>query len=93
MKEFKISDYLGDEIENILESRMIPYYRRSNGTIKVELSGNQFRRIVARAQCEKRNEQENLPADTSYWIPKVESRLDMAFHYPEYTKLIDFNQK
>lgn len=93
MKEFKISDYLGDEIENILESRMIPYYRRSNGTIKVELSGNQFRRIVARAQCEKRNKQENLPANTSYWIPKVESRLDMSFHYPEYTNLIDFNQK
>lgn len=93
MKEFKISDYLGDDIEKILEHRCIAYFRRSNNTIKVDLSGNQFRRIVARAQCEKRNREENLPADSTYWIPKVESKLDMLFNYPEYKNLIDFNTK
>ena len=61
MRIFKISDYLGDDIERILKSRGMLYLRKDDHTIKVDLSGHQYRRIVARAQCEKRNREENLP--------------------------------
>lgn len=91
MRIFKISDYLGDDIERILKSRGMLYLRKADHTIKVDLSGHQYRRIVARAQCEKRNREENLPENVSYWIPKVESKRDMNFFYAEYTELIDYN--
>lgn len=58
MKEFKVSDTLKGKIENILTRRCVGY-SIEGGTLKADISGSYFHRVVVRAKMEKLMEEEN----------------------------------
>ena len=73
MKSFNVGESLRPFIEKILSRRNIAYiFHDGADVIKVDCSGAQFHKAVIRARCEKRSEEERLPLDTTYYLPKKE---------------------
>lgn len=56
MKNFKVSLTLRSSVENVLKRRAIPYKILEN-KVFVDLSGEQFHKIVIRAKMEKLQEE------------------------------------
>lgn len=85
---FKLNKDLQPYIEDLLIRAKITYVIRPNGTILCDSSGKQFHRIVTRARCLKRNSEEGLPPDTTYYIDKIENKEVLQLDNPEYVRFI-----
>lgn len=88
MKTFKVNEDLRPYIEKVLERKKIPFLARPN-TFKVGCTGRQFHLAVTRARCEKRNKEENLPYDQTYFIKKIESINQIREENSEYVRFIE----
>lgn len=88
MKRFKIGAELRPFIKTILDKKGISYIERDN-FIKADCSGMEFHRTVTRARCEKRNQEENLPPDTTYYISKIETENAVREYNSEYIRFIE----
>lgn len=53
MRTFKVSETLKDYINNVLKRRGYDYSYNDDGTINVEMSGQNFHKVVVRAKMEK----------------------------------------
>lgn len=70
MRHFKkAKEELIPYINKILERKNIDYFYRDNEII-VDLSGNQFHKIVTRAKCEMLNERMGWITDIHIMYPK-----------------------
>jgi hypothetical protein len=88
MKNFKISDGLRPYIKKVLDKKGIAYIERDN-SIKADCSGMEFHRTVTRARCEKKNQEEQLPPDTTYYVKKIESENSVREFNSEYIRFIE----
>lgn len=59
MRTFKVSEMLKDYINNVLKRRGYDYSYNDDGTINVEMSGQNFHKVVVRAKMEKLTDEKN----------------------------------
>ncbi|MCI5602124.1 MAG: hypothetical protein SOV90_10010 [Lachnospiraceae bacterium] len=59
MRTFKVSETLKDYINNVLKRRGYDYSYNDDGTINVEMSGQNFHKVVVRAKMEKLTDEKN----------------------------------
>ena len=82
-------------LEAVMERRNMPFtQRRASDADHVcinlmSTSGKAFHRAVARAVCEKRNAEDALPSNATYWKPGVEKEQEIKAENPEFQFLID----
>ena len=76
-------------INKILERKNIDYFYRDNEII-VDLSGNQFHKIVTRAKCEMLNEKDGLDNRHTYYVSKAENIARLMSDNPEYEFFIEY---
>ena len=89
MKKFKsANEELRPFILNVLNRKKIAYIERPD-SIKADCSGMEFHRSVTRARCEKRNREEQLPPDTTYYVKKIESEESVREYNSEYIRFIE----
>ena len=74
--------------EDELQNRSIKYFFKNDKLI-ADLSGKEFHRIITRARCNKRNDEDNLPFDTTYYVSKIENLNSLKLEYPEYIKFLE----
>lgn len=89
MRKFKSSPELKPYVVNVLERRGIIYLLRPDGII-ADTSSTQFHKAVLRAKCEKRNHDEQIATDTTYFIEKAESISSLRCENPEWLYFIEF---
>lgn len=89
MREFKINENLRPYIEKVLERRDINYINRP-GVIIVELTGNQFHKVITRAKCERLNEVKNLDYRHTYYVSKIENQTKIQSENPEWEFFLDY---
>lgn len=90
MRKFKVRENLMPYIEKILERRGIDYLHREDNTLLVDLSGNQFHKVVTRAKCEALNDKENLDERHTYYVSKTEPQYKLMAENPEWEYFIEF---
>ena len=88
MRKFKISAELRPLIKQILDKKGISYIEKPN-FIKADCSGMEYHRAVTRARCEKRNKEEQLPPDVTYYVKKIESEKSVREYNTEYIRFIE----
>ena len=88
MKNFKISDGLRPYIKKGLDKKGITHIDRYN-SIKADCSGMEFHRTVTRARCEKKNQEEQLSPDTTYYVKKIEFEKAIMEYNSEYIRFIE----
>ena len=94
----KVRNELLPYVEQIFERRRLPMTLRDEteeGYQNVNIfrmSGKTFHRIIARAMCEKRNQEEKLCYNTTYWKPGVENQDEIKVDNPDFQFFIDYRK-
>lgn len=88
MKRFNFNVELQPYIEEELQTRSVNYFYKNN-KIVADLSGKEFHRIVTRARCNKKNDEDNLPLDTTYYVSKIENLNNLKLEHPEYIEFLE----
>ncbi len=89
MRTFNISKEIHPYVKKILDRRKINYIDNKS-TLTVDLSGNQFHKVVTRARCEKLNENNRLNERYTYYVSKIENPFDLRLENPKWEFFIEF---
>lgn len=90
MRQFKVRADLRPYIENILSRRNIDFLHRGEEALAVDLSGNQFHKIITRAKCEALNDKEGLDKRHTYYVSKTEPQYKLMAENPEWEYFIEY---